>query len=167
MRSGIANLAQRFWAKVNKSSDRECWNWSASKTRGYGTIGDGNGKVIYAHRLSWKLHFGDVPDGLHVLHQCDNRACVNPGHLFVGTHADNMHDMKKKLRGGSGRRKLTDDDVRFIISLHNDGRTNVEIARQFNVQQPAISKVLNGKTPRYAYLAKDVTGTGCEQCVAG
>lgn len=93
-------LEQRFWAKVDKTDD--CWLWSGSKSGlyGHGEIGRGRrteGKVK-THRLSWELHNGSIPKGMHVLHKCDNGLCVNPDHLFLGTQKDNMVDMAKKGR---------------------------------------------------------------------
>ena len=78
-----------------------CWNWTESTApNGYGRMSY-NGTTDYAHRLSWNAHFGVIPDGLHVLHRCDNPTCVNPEHLFLGTHQDNMDDMMRKGRRGN------------------------------------------------------------------
>jgi hypothetical protein len=160
MRNVRRSLEERFWDKVEVpdgsklpyNRDGCCWNWTAAKTKGYGQVGDGNGKVLYAHRVSWELVYGPIKDGMWVLHKCDNPSCVNPMHLFLGSHDDNMRDMVSKLRGRSGRTVLTDDDVRKVHRLHRAGISNVDIAWILCVQQPAISKVLNGRTPRYAAL---------------
>ena len=90
----------RFWEKVYKSA---CWNWTGSlNEKGYGLfrIGGRKGKAEKAHRVSWEMFNGPIPENLHVLHLCDNRKCVNPEHLFLGTHQDNMKDMMTKGRCG-------------------------------------------------------------------
>ena len=93
-------IEQRFWPKVEKGSPAECWLWKgAVNNQGYGQILF-NGKVCLASRVSWVMHIGPVPDGLFVLHHCDTPACINPGHLFLGTQTDNMADMAAKGRNG-------------------------------------------------------------------
>ena len=90
-------VEERFWKFVDKSTD--CWIWRGASEGRYGLIGiGGSGNMDYAHRVSWKLNFGNIPSGLFVLHKCDNSLCVNPSHLFLGTHQDNMDDMKRKGR---------------------------------------------------------------------
>lgn len=87
----------RFDAKVERGEG--CWVWTGLRTQyGYGTITNGAGCKLLAHRASWELHVGPIPDGLWVLHRCDNPPCVNPAHLFLGTHADNVRDMWAKGR---------------------------------------------------------------------
>lgn len=91
-------LGDRFWSKVDRSGD--CWTWTASRTRhGYGRIGLGHDRVETAHRVSWMLANGPIPEGVFVCHRCDNPPCVRPDHLFLGTALDNIRDMIAKGRG--------------------------------------------------------------------
>lgn len=97
----------RFFSRTNKGSNRlGCWEWIGTITNeGYGVFG-AEGGFSSAHRFSWKIHYGDIPDGLLVLHKCDNRRCVNPEHLFLGTQSDNMRDKIAK-----GRRRVPKPDL--------------------------------------------------------
>ena len=89
--------ADRFWDKVRVGDD--CWVWTGGLYEGgYGNFLYYTGKNIGAHRYSWIYHYGEIPQGLQVLHKCDNPPCVNPEHLFLGTHQDNMDDMMAKDR---------------------------------------------------------------------
>lgn len=91
-------LAERVWSRVTKTEG--CWLWTGSKTvHGYGLVSNGHtGWAGYAHRLIYAWTFGPIPDGMEVCHRCDTPSCVRPEHLFLGTHADNMHDMAAKGR---------------------------------------------------------------------
>ncbi len=94
---------KRFWSKVDKTSG--CWVWTAGRFKPtlYGAFQD-EGKAKRAHRVSWEMTNGEVPDGLDVLHKCDNPPCVKPDHLFLGTQADNNRDRDSKGRQASGGR---------------------------------------------------------------
>ncbi|KKL91034.1 hypothetical protein LCGC14_1898770, partial [marine sediment metagenome] len=108
----------RFWAKVDQKNG--CWEWTAStQSRGYGCFGI-NGRIELAHRISYQHFYGSIPDGMQVLHRCDNPPCVNPLHLFLGTFQDNMDDRKVKGHNGlfsgerNGRAKLTTEEALAI-----------------------------------------------------
>lgn len=143
----------RFWSKVSAGSSLECWLWKASVDRGgYGKIcagGEGNG-WRKAHRVSWELHNGPIPDGLHVLHRCDNPPCVNPAHLFLGTHLENNADKIRKGRQQRGERhgiaKLTDADARDIRQSHSRGESAGSIARRLGVCHSTVDDVVRGAT---------------------
>jgi len=94
---------KRFFEKINKTE--KCWNWIAGKDKdGYGKIKI-DGKMVQAHRASWVIHNGDIPNGMCVLHRCDNPSCVNPEHLFIGTRLDNARD--RDVKGRNGYSKIT------------------------------------------------------------
>ena len=148
---------ERFWQKVDKTkSYLDCWEWQASTESGYGRIGI-NGKLILAHRLSWHIHNGKIPDKTCVLHKCDNRLCVNPTHLFLGTRLDNNKDRQAKGRssggrngGGhagetNGRAKLTLAQVQKIRSLLNIGSSGASIGRQYGVTKETIYAIKHGR----------------------
>jgi hypothetical protein len=88
----------RFWNNIEFIPEHPCWEWIGCKgSHGYGAIRK-NGKVITAHRLSWEIHFGSIPQNMLVCHKCDNRFCVRPDHLFLGSRLDNNRDMFLKGR---------------------------------------------------------------------
>lgn len=150
----ICSRECRFWAKVQKSDG--CWMWRGGKSdkRGYGlTCGD------YAHRVSWKLHRGEIPEGLEVCHHCDNPSCVNPEHLFVGTRQDNLKDMARKGRQVFQRHpekqprgerqhlaKLTEFRVRVIREEVAAGKPHKEIAALFGITPTTVRDVAYRKT---------------------
>ena len=86
-----------FWDKVSKEDPKSCWEWNGAMSSGYGSF-HYNGKTESAHRVSYRINIGEIPDGLFVCHHCDNPKCVNPNHFFLGTNGDNMRDAIKKGR---------------------------------------------------------------------
>lgn len=124
-----------------------CWVWvGAVASSGYGKIGAGGkwGKTISAHRVAWEKVHGEVPGKLQVLHRCDNKLCVNPQHLWVGTQVDNIQDCISK--GRIKTTKLTKDQVVMIRSNYQKGVGTTEISRALNVHQTTIQRVVSRKT---------------------
>lgn len=137
---------ERFAPKVRRGAPDECWVWLGSMRNGYGNFLDGDGVVVYAHRFAWEQRHGPIPDGLHVLHRCDNPQCVNVAHLYLGTNADNIRD--KLIRGRQSRsgRKLTAEDVERIRS--DTARSMASFARELGVTITVISRVRRGVSYR-------------------
>lgn len=139
---------ERFWGKVNKTNG--CWNWLTYKDRdGYGEF-QLEKKKSKAHRASWQIHFGKIPEGLCVLHKCDNPPCVNPSHLFLGTPADNNKDRSLKGRSAKGEKmasaKLTENKVLNIRKMYAAGNIKQKtLARLFDINFRTISQIINRK----------------------
>ena len=127
-------------AKLKSCCDKStgCWLWTRSKRNRYGVLWY-DGKLQYCHRLSWLIHKGQIPEGKHILHKCDVPACFNPDHLFVGTPAENNHDMRQKRRYPN---KLTDEQTAEIRRLNASGVSQHKLGPMFGVSQAAIWYVL-------------------------
>ena len=137
--------AERFWSKVNLGDPDHCWEWTGAiiSNRGYGKL-KVKGKHRLAHRLAWELKVGEIPSGKCVCHKCDNPACVNPSHLFLASHAENMADMVRKGRSRShGRPRLLDDSDKAAI--RSDTRIQKQIASDYGISQQAVSAIKLGR----------------------
>lgn len=135
----------RFWACVRKTDF--CWEWTGGKdSHGYGHLrGDDWHKRIGAHRFSYMLHNGPIARGLEVLHNCDNPGCVNPSHLRLGTHRENMQDMIRKGRKRAARRqgRVSGELVRAVIAAYRHETQNLsELGRRFGVNRASIRRWL-------------------------
>lgn len=160
-------VAERFLTSFQVDRETGCWNWRKSiDGGGYGVIREeNNGRLLRAHRLSYEIHVGQIPDGMFVCHHCDNRKCVNPAHLFIGTAEDNNLDMRNKGRGinppsPKGRdlarvnfarhenhpsAKLTKAQVSEIRMRLANGEQGLKLAREYGVSRTAISSIKTGK----------------------
>lgn len=159
----------RFWAKVDRRGEDECWPWMASKDdKGYGRYGVGR-KPMLAHRVAWTLIRGAIGAGLFVCHKCDNPICCNPRHLFLGTQRDNMHDASVKgrinLGDNNGMRKhperrptgernanskLTSPQVLELLARYEAGERQCDLARRFAVSPSHVCDLVQGK--RWGHL---------------
>lgn len=172
--TGSTPLAERFWARVVKTDT--CWLWTGARGPGYpyGRIArPGEKESMGAHRASWELHYGPIPDGLCVCHRCDNPACVRPDHLFLGTLTDNWDDMRAKGRGSApplhigdahpmrrypekvrrgeanNKARLTVAQVQTIRARHGRGETIRGLARAYGVTKNAVAQIVHYQTWRH------------------
>lgn len=140
------SLEEKFWANVEKPNDQDsCWRWGGHLNKGYGQIHNGI-KAWKAHRASYVINVGPIPDGMCVLHRCDNPECTNPRHLFLGTQLDNLKDMAAKKRGKNGNlkgsdvgnSKLTESDV---LEIRQAQDSQSSLARRFGVGRSTIFRI--------------------------
>ena len=126
----MSTIIERFWAKVDKRGKNDCWNWTATKMRGYGRISTSRKtSPVAAHRLSYIIHNGMIPRGKVVCHKCDNPSCVNPNHLILGTQADNIRDASKKGRIGNNKNSLANLRPGQSGVLGAGNKSNKELGR--------------------------------------
>lgn len=146
----MKGLESRFWSKVNKCGD--CWEWTGYRIpEGYGMFhaGGSHGNApVYAHRLAWELAHGrPVPLRGRICHTCDNPACVNPEHLFLGSQADNLNDMRAKGRSRKTGWRLDSNRAAEIRNRYKRGGiTQATLAEEYGVTRATISRLLNGKS---------------------
>lgn len=141
-----ANLMRQIDRTPGFGPNGDCWRYTGYITKsGYGCFSNDQSKPYPAHRFMYEMINGDVPKSLMVCHRCDNRACVNPDHLFVGTHGDNMADRNAKGRQSKVRKwaKITDADARQI--KFQDSRAHHEIADAYGISRTTVSFIKSGK----------------------
>ncbi len=145
-------LIDVFYEHVGRKQASGCILWAGPVNgKGYGQMGY-DYENLMAHRVSYELFVGPIPEGLHVLHRCDTPGCINPTHLFVGTQSDNVQDMLDKGRGGdrhgerSGTAKLSEEQVLAIRTRYAQGDiTQAELASEYSVSRPTITVIITGR----------------------
>jgi hypothetical protein len=163
-----ASQCERFIAKVQVLTDRDCWEWQGARQFGYGVFQLGVGVAKKAHRLAWEWEHGPIPDGMCVCHHCDNPSCCNPSHLFLGTPQDNVRDRNAKGRQAKGKSlaqavrasgiyervprgsqchasKLMPEDVRDIRRLRSEGMTQQALADKYGIKRESVRDILRGR----------------------
>lgn len=162
-------VEERFWSKVERGPD--CWNWRGTiRENGYGvfSLKTNKSRFTSAHRTAWLISGFEIPEGMCVLHRCDNRKCVRPDHLFLGTSADNNQDRARKGRSASGvnhpfnkrpetikrgslhpMAKWTEDDVLKILALLRSGENQSYISRTLGIPRGIVNQISRGKAWRH------------------
>lgn len=131
---------QRFWTYVDRGEG--CWRWTGTgDRRGYGHF-KVRGRMNGAHRFSYELHFGPIPRGLYVCHKCDNPACVNPAHLFLGTAADNARDRSRKGRSNHARRIAPATAERVVADYERGAGSQEALAARYGLSQSRVSQLV-------------------------
>jgi hypothetical protein len=139
---------ERFFSRINKNTGTDCWEWLGSFfATGYGQFWF-NEKNMKAHRFSYELHKGPIPDGMCILHFCDNRKCCNPDHLSLGSRAENNKDRDNKNRQAKGSMvntaKLTEEQIKEIRNKLKLGMKQKEIAKEYDINKSHIFRIKNG-----------------------
>ena len=165
LRTGFPPAVERFLAAIDKNGpvfphvETPCWVWKTGTSRRYPCMSV-DGSPVHAHRFSWNLFRGDIPEGLYVCHRCDNKRCVNPEHLFLGTPSDNVQDAIAKGRSvvvhgeRNGNHKLTCAEVIEMRKLRSEGELFKNIARQFGVSMMGAWDAICGKNWKHLRWAE-------------
>ena len=146
------DIGDRFFAKLRRDPLTGCWLWTGARTAfGHGVIGRGRrgDGLVRAHRLAWELVFGPVPEGKLVCHRCDNPPCCNPGHLFVGTAADNSRDMVNKGRFSTPNARLAPTEVVAVREARRGGEAVSAIAARFGIRPRQVRRIVSGERWRH------------------
>jgi Autographiviridae endonuclease len=134
------SIKRKFYDKILLREDNECKPWvGAVNSRGYGSFKTLDNKIESAHRVAWRIEKGPIPDGLHVLHKCDNKLCMNTNHMWLGTHEENIRDAAKK--GIMGNTKLKREQV---IEIRDSKEKVTVLAKIYKVSSATISQIKHG-----------------------
>lgn len=152
-----ATIFARFWSNVNRPDAKACWEWTGYVSkRGYGVFGFGRGMRALAHRFSWVASRGEIPAGIEVCHHCDNTVCVNPDHLFLGTHRENHLDSIRKGRKRAwGLQKLNAAQVYEIRARVAAGELQYRVAREFGIARNTVSGIVRFQSWQHLPPAAD------------
>lgn len=156
-RRGVSTtLAERLAARTHINPTTGCWEFAGSASNAYGhmqVLGDTATRTRkLAHRASWELKYGPIPNGLHVCHRCDNPRCINPDHLFLGTHAANMRDAVNKGRKNCfGRQKLTALAVFDIYARARQGERHIDIAMVYGIARHSVWAIVHGRSWKHLF----------------
>lgn len=147
------DIVAHFWGKVQTGDTATCWPFAGGRfTQGYGAItfkwpGYANGRAFRAHRFAYLATHKEIPNGLHVLHTCDNRPCCNPAHLYPGSDADNKADMYRRKRNAQTGRKLSTNMVQAMRARYlAGGVTQRELADEYGIRHRAAHYILKNRT---------------------
>lgn len=140
-------IGQRFWANVDKRSFGECWYWNGYMgSSGYGRFWF-NGKNVPAHRMAWMIRNNrEIPEGMLALHTCDNKRCVNPYHIKVGTQTENVLDSMERTPYRMGMiSRFHTGEVQLMRELYESGTLQMHIANKFKISRAHVSRLISGK----------------------
>ncbi|MDX9896524.1 MAG: HNH endonuclease [Desulfofustis sp.] len=153
MDSITVELIERFSEKWQLNDQTGCWDWTASlNANGYGQIKQPGKRVNFiAHRLSYLIHYGAIPDGMSVCHTCDNPKCVKPSHLFLGSQQENLLDMARKGRSTMHNAKIDEEKAFAIHKMAAEGMSQAKIGKAFGIGQQTVWKILRGLRWRSVY----------------
>lgn len=168
----VYELPERLNRLADVRGPADCWNWRSATRNGYGRLmigsrAAGTRRSVSAHRLAYEIHFGEIPSGLEVCHRCDNRRCINPAHLFVGTKQDNVDDREAKgrnkiMRGeNNGNAKLDQAKIARMRELRASGMTFAGIAKLVGVDKKTAMRAIKGQSyvvPPAPQDGKDLMG---------
>lgn len=153
----VVNHYEKFHNLFLIDPKTECWNWTGHiGGHGYGLLAMTRGRQFMAHRLSWEFYYGEIPKGMFVCHHCDNRKCVNPSHLFIGTYLDNINDMVKKGRHAIGEQTgIAKLNPAKVLSIFKEEESYRYLAKKYNISVSQICSIKNRKDWRWLTCSQD------------